>query len=436
MEATQTAASRAAAIAAKAEQAARQRTNGADYFDDALDRAAGEGMRVRAADDALASCLSAGDAPASQRQRRRAGSNGADVAAGEIPFQWASQIADDASAEVREIVEGVLTAGGMSCMYGESNTGKSYAATDLGFCIARGVPWLGKRVERGAVIYVAGESAGSIRQRIRAYRKRHGTKLEAFGLVSTALNLLDPSADVDALIELVKAKASEIGESILLVIVDTLARAMPAADENSALDMGRLVAAGDRIRQATAAHVLYVHHSGKNSLAGARGSSALRAALDTELEVTKDATAKLHYIEVKKQRDLASAGSRLAARFVPIELGFNQWGNSVTACVVEHADSAQAPPCRSTKLPKGSEMLMAALVELASDSDRVSAATTTMPAGKRLVAVEAWRDRYYQRRGTTADEPASTRRNEWTRARKALVDAKKVGIWGQDAWIW
>ncbi len=266
-----------------------------------------------------------------------------EVAPRRIPFQWASAINDDPKDDIREIVEGVLTAGGMSCMYGESNSGKSYFASDLGFSMVRGVPWLGKRLERGAVIYVAAEGAASIRQRTRAYRKKHRTRVDAFGLVSTSISLLSPSADAAALVALIKEKASEIGEAVLLVIIDTLARVMAGGDENAAQDMGRLVAAGDQIRHETGAHVLFVHHSGKNALMGARGHSSLRAALDTELEVTKDEAAKLHTVEIKKQRDLGSVGLRLSARFVPVELGLNQWDDPITACVVEGTEQADVP---------------------------------------------------------------------------------------------
>jgi len=352
-----------------------------------------------------------------------------------IPFRWATHIDGDPTAEQVEIVEDLLTAGAMSCIYGDSNTGKSYLASHLCFCLVENRKFLGKRVRAGSAIYIAGEGASSIRQRVRAYKSHHGALLENFGLVETAINLLDADADLPALIALIASAAQEIGSAVQLVVIDTVARAMGDGDENSTADMGRLVAAGDRIREQTGAHVLFVHHSGKNQLLGARGSSALRAALDTEFATSKDEAAKLHTLEITKQRDLASVGLRLSGRFVPVELGLNQWGNPITACIVEDAET---PPkrAREIRLPKGSETAMETLRELAADSIQVSTETSVMPGGRRLVNVEKWRDRYYQRRGTTGDEPASTRRSEWNRAKKALIDAKTVGVWGENAWIW
>ena len=48
-----------------------------------------------------------------------------------------------------------------------------------------------------------------------------------------------------------------------LIIFDTLARCMVGGDENSPLDMGRAVAAADRVRVETGAAVLLVHHPTK-----------------------------------------------------------------------------------------------------------------------------------------------------------------------------
>lgn len=265
-----------------------------------------------------------------------------------IPVEWADEMSEDEES-LREIVQGVITAGGMSVMYGESNSGKSYLAAHLAFCIARGVPWLGKQVERGAVLYVAGEGASSIRRRKRAHERHHGQKVGPFGLIPTALNLMAGSADVEALVDVIRQSQSKIGQPVLLVIVDTLARAIAGGNENASEDMGRLVQAGDRIREETGAHLMWVHHTGKDQAKGARGHSSLRAALDTEMEVIGEEATKVHTVTVTKQRDLDSKGTRLCGKFVPIELGHTKWGDRITACVVEDTD-APAPKLKTARL--------------------------------------------------------------------------------------
>lgn len=258
-----------------------------------------------------------------------------------IRIEWANDITE-ADDELQEIVQGALTAGGMSVGYGESNSGKSYLFSHLAFCMTRGVPWLGRQLQKGAVLYVAGEGAASIRRRLRAHERHFNCKVGAFGLIPHALSLLDGSADVEELVAKIREAQSEVGESVILVIVDTLARAMAGANENASEDMGRLVRAGDRIREETGAHVLWVHHSGKDQAKGARGHSSLRAALDTEIEVTADVATKVHTAAITKQRDLDTNGMRLSGKFVPVELGTSQWGDPITACAVE--DAAAPPP--------------------------------------------------------------------------------------------
>ena len=71
------------------------------------------------------------------------------------------------------------------------------------------------------------------------------------------------------------------------MVFDTLAHCFGGNDENSAEDMGAFIQDCDAIKQRTGATVIVVHHSGKNEEAGARGSSALRGALDVELMVKK-----------------------------------------------------------------------------------------------------------------------------------------------------
>jgi hypothetical protein len=75
-------------------------------------------------------------------------------------------------------------------------------------------------------------------------------------------------------------------EQIKLIIIDTLHRNF-TGDENSAKDMAILVKNADKLKDQTGATILIVHHSGKTNKGEARGSSALKAALDVEMQVSK-----------------------------------------------------------------------------------------------------------------------------------------------------
>jgi hypothetical protein len=123
-----------------------------------------------------------------------------------------------------------------------------------------------------------------------------------------AVNLIDERA-VSSLL----ADIADMDLPPALIVLDTLARCLAGADENSAQDVGRAVAAIDRIRAATGATVLLIHHTGKNGDAE-RGSSALRGAADTMLAVSNDDG--LIRVECAKQKDDLPF-DRMYARLVP-----------------------------------------------------------------------------------------------------------------------
>lgn len=236
-----------------------------------------------------------------------------------------------------EIVEGVLTAGDGSILYGDSNSGKTFFVIDLACAVARGVPWMGKQTEPGLVIYLAAESPLSVRSRIQAYQRHHSVRVPNFAIVQSPIDLFDGDADTDKLIQLVKQIEWQKGQPARLIIGDTLARLSAGANENAGQDMGLVVRRFDRIRAECKAHFLLIHHSGKNAAAGARGWSGIRAAIDTEIEVTDSPAGRC--CEITKQRDLGTKGDRIGFKLHVVTLGLTKWKTPATSCVVLPADA-------------------------------------------------------------------------------------------------
>ncbi|MBU9547510.1 helicase RepA family protein [Burkholderia multivorans] len=236
-----------------------------------------------------------------------------------------------------ELVEGLLTVGAGSILYGDSNSGKTFFAIDLACAVARGEPWMDRRVQQGLVIYVASESPASVRSRVQAYMKYHECKVPNFVIVEEPINLWNGDEDTDLLIESVKEVERATGKKASLIIGDTLARLSAGANENSGEDMGLVVSRFDRVRQETGAHFLLIHHSGKDTSKGARGHSSLRAAVDTEIEVKDEGDVKT--ASVTKQRDLAGKGNKVGFALHVIEIGRNHWNEPSTTCVVLPAEA-------------------------------------------------------------------------------------------------
>jgi len=238
-----------------------------------------------------------------------------------------------------ELVEGLLTAGDGSVVYGDSGAGKTFLMTDIACAVARGVPWLGRRTEPGLVVYLAAESPQSVRSRLQAYQRHHGVKVPNFAIVQSPIDLFDGDDDTDKIIQMVHQLEKQRGMKARLIVGDTLARLSAGANENAGQDMGLVVRRFDRIRTECKAHFCLIHHSGKAAAAGARGWSGIRAAVDTEIEITDSPAGRC--CEITKQRDLPSKGERIGFKLEGVTLGFTKWGAAATSCVVVTADAPE-----------------------------------------------------------------------------------------------
>lgn len=187
---------------------------------------------------------------------------------------------------VEWMVEGYLEKDALSMLFGPSGVGKSFVVVDIACSVATGTPWHGIPVTQGPVFYVAGEGHNGLARRFAAWQKANGVPLKGAPLYKSQRGI--SMLDLDSAMGLV----NEIDEMIQcgmpppsLIAIDTLARNMGDGDENSAQDVGKFVKHLDELmRERWRAHIMLVHHSGHEGTR-ARGSSALRGAMDQEIMV-------------------------------------------------------------------------------------------------------------------------------------------------------
>lgn len=243
-----------------------------------------------------------------------------------------------------ELVEGLLVQGELAMIFGDSNSGKTFLMIDMAAAISRGTEWLGRKTERGVVVYLATESPASVRMRLQGYQIHNDVDLSNFAIVTTPVNLFDSDVDTNKIIQTIKKIESSRGEKVRLIVGDTLARLSAGANENSGEDMGLVLRRVERLQRQCESTVVLIHHVGKNVALGARGWSGVRAAIDTELEVIVESTARC--LEVKKQRDLGTKGTRIGFDLMSINLGKSKWGAPVSTCVVSSAKVPEYTPGR------------------------------------------------------------------------------------------
>ena len=237
-------------------------------------------------------------------------------------------------------VRGVLPAVGLAGLVGPSASGKSFLTFDLVASIAEGQRWFDCRVEAAPVVYAALEGEAGFKLRAQAWETHRGRALpDAMRMMLPPFTLTSPK-DVTDLAAVVPAGA--------VVVIDTLNRAAPTADENSSGDMGEILQAAKRLQALTAGLVLLVHHTGKDISRGMRGHSSLFAAMDAVVEVSRDGDRREW--KVGKAKDGAD-GDAYPFKLEVKTLSLDDYGDPVTSCVVVIDNNAA--DIQRVKLPQG-----------------------------------------------------------------------------------
>lgn len=200
------------------------------------------------------------------------------------------------------LVEGWLATDSLARINGPSGHGKSFLAVELACCVATGTAWHGHAVREGLVVLVAAEGASGVRQRVEAWKGRNGVER-----VERLLVLPSPVQVTAG--EWASLVAHLAGLRPALVILDTQARVSVGLDENSATEMGEFVDGLEALRVATGACVNVVHHRGLKGSEG-RGSSAVKGAMTTEMDVTRSGTTVT--IACRKQKDAPEPETKTA----------------------------------------------------------------------------------------------------------------------------
>lgn len=247
------------------------------------------------------------------------------------------------------LVEGVLPAQGVIACYGGPGTGKSALVIDMARCISSGLPWFGREVTQQPVWYLALEGAAGLRMRVAAAEKRYGQRIAAKFLFDNFSFLRED--DLKELLKLIDAY-----DGVGLIVIDTLACAMPGGDENSSRDLGTVVAGAKALQEKTGGAVLMVHHTGKDPKRGMRGHSLLHGAVDTAIEVTRHDDHREW--RVAKQRD-AEDGIRGGFALVRVELPDDHRGRAVHSVVIEEVELPERDDDGPARGPMGKNQRLA-----------------------------------------------------------------------------
>ncbi len=331
-------------------------------------------------------------------------------------------------------VKGVLPAAGLGALWGPPGSGKTFLALDLAGAIATGRPlWFGNRVNRAPVVYAALEGEAGIQTRIAAYRVQHGDAgLENMRFIVEPFSLLSEN-DRPALIEAIQAVDFENP----VVILDTLNRATPGTDENSAADMGLIVDAAKELQTCLGGLVLLIHHAGKDTGKGMRGHSSLPAALDAVIAVRREGETRrwtTRQAEGGKVKDGSDDTERTFTLQI-IELGEDDDGDAITSCIVvdsEHSGARTKAKPLSGDTRACLESLVAAMHAHGTPTPPGIIPDDIQPQPTKIVLFDAWKQWFFDRHKSTAT-PGARR----TALSKAISELKSRNAFREFAgFVW
>lgn len=208
-------------------------------------------------------------------------------------------------------VEDWLPQQGVAEFYAPPKTGKSAFAAQIARCIGAGLPILGRKTQKGRVLYLQFELGEEILQE--RLRKTGQSYPNVFIGTTFGMRLDQEGGRV-----LLEKSMDAIQPQVL--ILDPWSKLI-SGDENEGKDTRVLTNYLDDIRSAYHCSIIVFHHAGKDISKGSRGSSAIPGWVDSEIEMKRVKTEDKSILRVKWTPKFL----RHAPTSEPIEAQWEAW---------------------------------------------------------------------------------------------------------------
>ena len=186
------------------------------------------------------------------------------------------------------------------------------------------------------MLYIALERAQLVKRRAVAFRIKHDAHGLPFAVLSGVLDFRDQRTAA-IILETIAELERATGRKVVLIVIDTVSRALCGGDENSPKDMGGLVGNLGRIQEGTGAHIALLHHV-PHEADRMRGHGSLLGAVDTTVHIVKGVATRSG--TVVKDNDGAD-GQRVDFILESVEISRDpDTGQETTAPVVLRATQA------------------------------------------------------------------------------------------------
>jgi hypothetical protein len=232
------------------------------------------------------------------------------------------------------LIRGLLLEKITSLISADSGVYKSFIALEMGLCIALGIPFHGREVKQGTVVYVAAEGFFTIYDRARAWCQVHNCDLpENFHILKVPINLAD-----EATVQVFAAHIEALEP--VLVVLDTLSQNAVGLNENANEQMADFVRGMMSLGHRIGAHVQVLHHNAKASGA-VRGAGAINANIDAHISLERPEADETNTVFVRCEKQRGKPFEAFALRGQEIELPYvDEYGDPVTSLVFEECGDA------------------------------------------------------------------------------------------------
>lgn len=198
------------------------------------------------------------------------------------------------------IIPELLPRKGIGILFGQPETLKTFLLLDLALAIATGYGpnWWEGEVEPRQTLFLAGESPDALlTKRVPAWLAANMMphlyeRVRDNLLVVEGVPPLEMHDYYRGILDELRGRMFKP----VLVVVDTLTRAMAGKDENSAKDATWTTLKLEWLSRELNAFVMAIHHSGKDSERGARGSSVWLGNTDLMLEAERPSKTELNIL--------------------------------------------------------------------------------------------------------------------------------------------
>jgi AAA domain len=251
------------------------------------------------------------------------------------------------------LVKGFAGCGELILFYGPQKQGKTFLVSHFAISVVVQAAWFGRKCKapEGFALYCALEGGAGMQQRLKAILQHDpalGNRITDQNLIviRKRIDVRQPG-DVAKLLATIAKHEQKTGLKCLLVVIDTLARALGSGSDTDPKDMAAMICAADTVRQAgSKPTVALVHHSGKDISRGPRGRSDLPGAIDTCILVERLENGAGNRATCEYAKDDPD-GWAIDFTLQQVEVGLDEDGDPITTCVVREGEAHKFAPEKS-----------------------------------------------------------------------------------------